>query len=286
MIAGLQPGPHILRAEPLDDGDINSFFDDDFERRPRFPGEVPRARRRRAARRRHPRHRNQGEPEVRRRGRAIAAAVALSDARRPSPAAQARPGKGSVEVSGGITYVGGYSFDERTAELTANSGSTGAPFDLFTTDSEIKPVVGVSRAGSATSSPGRSRSRAGCGSPSRSTRSASPMTSRTRRTRRRKRPEPVPVRRLARLSLRQRQPRACRSSTAAPATCASCTKARPWSKKVSSTTPAAASRCGSAAARRSAIRGDVGVSFRDGGFDFEDKSRVVPEAGASLVWVF
>jgi outer membrane protein assembly factor BamB len=26
-IAGLEPGPHVLRAEPLDDGDIESFFD-------------------------------------------------------------------------------------------------------------------------------------------------------------------------------------------------------------------------------------------------------------------
>jgi hypothetical protein len=31
VIAGLEPGPHVLRAEPLDDGDVNSFFDDDFE---------------------------------------------------------------------------------------------------------------------------------------------------------------------------------------------------------------------------------------------------------------
>jgi Matrixin len=31
VIAGLEPGPHILRAEPLDDGDANSFFDDDFD---------------------------------------------------------------------------------------------------------------------------------------------------------------------------------------------------------------------------------------------------------------
>ena len=30
VIAGLEPGPHILRAEPLDDGDLNSFFEDDF----------------------------------------------------------------------------------------------------------------------------------------------------------------------------------------------------------------------------------------------------------------
>lgn len=31
VIAGLEPGPHILRAEPLDDGDVGSFFDDDFD---------------------------------------------------------------------------------------------------------------------------------------------------------------------------------------------------------------------------------------------------------------
>lgn len=26
VIAGLEPGPHVLRVEPLDDGDIESFF--------------------------------------------------------------------------------------------------------------------------------------------------------------------------------------------------------------------------------------------------------------------
>jgi hypothetical protein len=31
VIAGLAPGPFILRAEPLDDADVTSFFDDDFE---------------------------------------------------------------------------------------------------------------------------------------------------------------------------------------------------------------------------------------------------------------
>ena len=28
VIAGLEPGPYVLRAEPLDDGDIDSFFDE------------------------------------------------------------------------------------------------------------------------------------------------------------------------------------------------------------------------------------------------------------------
>jgi len=31
VIAGLEPGPQILRAEPLDDGDLNSFFDSGFD---------------------------------------------------------------------------------------------------------------------------------------------------------------------------------------------------------------------------------------------------------------
>lgn len=31
VIAGLDPGPHILRVEPLDDGDVESFFDDSLE---------------------------------------------------------------------------------------------------------------------------------------------------------------------------------------------------------------------------------------------------------------
>jgi matrixin len=40
VIAGLAPGPHVIRVEPLDDGDINSFFDStqdvDINFRPAF----------------------------------------------------------------------------------------------------------------------------------------------------------------------------------------------------------------------------------------------------------
>jgi hypothetical protein len=28
VIAGLRPGPHLIRVEPLDDADLDSFFDD------------------------------------------------------------------------------------------------------------------------------------------------------------------------------------------------------------------------------------------------------------------
>jgi hypothetical protein len=31
VVAGLEPGPHVLRVEPLDDGDVGSFFEDEAE---------------------------------------------------------------------------------------------------------------------------------------------------------------------------------------------------------------------------------------------------------------
>ena len=44
VIAGLDPGPHVLRVEPLDDGDIESFFDltlnIDVDFRPQFSNKI------------------------------------------------------------------------------------------------------------------------------------------------------------------------------------------------------------------------------------------------------
>jgi hypothetical protein len=37
---------------------------------------------------------------------------------------------------------------------------------------------------------------------------------------------------------------------------------------------------------RFGIRGEVGISIRDGGFDFEDKRRLLPIAGASVIYLF
>lgn len=38
--------------------------------------------------------------------------------------------------------------------------------------------------------------------------------------------------------------------------------------------------------RRLGVRGDAGVTVRDGGFDFEDKRRLLPTAGASMIVLF
>ena len=44
VIAGLDPGPHIIRVEPLDDGDIESFFDAtlniDIDFKPQFYSKI------------------------------------------------------------------------------------------------------------------------------------------------------------------------------------------------------------------------------------------------------
>ncbi len=44
-------------------------------------------------------------------------------------------------MSGGGVFVGGYGLEERKAELTPNTGSPG--FDLFTTDNEVRQAFGV-----------------------------------------------------------------------------------------------------------------------------------------------
>ncbi len=52
----------------------------------------------------------------------------------------ATPG-GRLELSGGGVLVGGYGLGESVAELTPNSGSSG--FDLFTTESEVRQAFGA-----------------------------------------------------------------------------------------------------------------------------------------------
>jgi Outer membrane protein beta-barrel domain len=50
------------------------------------------------------------------------------------------PRTGSWEIGGGVVYIQGFDLGERTAELTPSTGND--PLDLFTTDSELKAVVG------------------------------------------------------------------------------------------------------------------------------------------------
>ena len=92
--------------------------------------------------------------------------------------------------------------------------------------------------------------------------------------------EPVRVRRFAGLAVSRAAFAAARGAvrvSAAPATCASCTRKTPSSKRGWSTTPAAALKWWfGQGGRRFGVRGEAGISIRDGGFDFKDGQRVVP----------
>lgn len=53
------------------------------------------------------------------------------------------PRRGSVEISGGVLWNGGFGVDTLPAELTANAGNDAAPVTLFQTESSIAGVAGV-----------------------------------------------------------------------------------------------------------------------------------------------
>lgn len=53
------------------------------------------------------------------------------------------PHPGSLEVSGGVVWSGGYNLGTRAAELTRNIGAGSGAFDLFTTTSKVTPAPGV-----------------------------------------------------------------------------------------------------------------------------------------------
>jgi hypothetical protein len=71
---------------------------------------------------------------------AVIVAGACAPALAQSPAARLPPA-GAWEVSGGGVFVGGYELGERVAELTPNSG--GSAFDLFATASRVRQAFGV-----------------------------------------------------------------------------------------------------------------------------------------------
>ena len=152
IIAGLRPGPHILRVEPLDDAEVESFFDR-IEPGSELPSDLLQPARRRAARRRHTLNRNRREGKVTHGGTVgtgvLIAALAVSgvaDARAQTakPAAQRQPARprpafrpGSIEVDGGVLWLSGIDFGSTTAAIAANR-TPAAEYPLFNTTGELK----------------------------------------------------------------------------------------------------------------------------------------------------
>ena len=74
-------------------------------------------------------------------------AGALAQTTRPAPPRPAptgpTPRAGSFEVSGGATFAGGFGLGDSAAELTQNTTTGSTSFDLFTSDSELGTAFGL-----------------------------------------------------------------------------------------------------------------------------------------------
>ena len=58
------------------------------------------------------------------------------------------PRAGSFELGGGVVWMGGYDAGSRAATLSPNSSTGGSPITLFTSESKVAPIAGVeARAG-------------------------------------------------------------------------------------------------------------------------------------------
>ena len=68
-------------------------------------------------------------------------AIAMSAAAPALAQSGAVPAQGRWELTGGVVLVGGYDLGERAAELTPNTGSSS--FDEFTTDNEVRPAIAL-----------------------------------------------------------------------------------------------------------------------------------------------
>jgi hypothetical protein len=68
------------------------------------------------------------------------ALVALAICAWGTPALAQTPSAGAVEISGGAVFMGGFDFAEATAVLTANAGGS---LDQFTTEGRFEPLAGL-----------------------------------------------------------------------------------------------------------------------------------------------
>lgn len=60
-----------------------------------------------------------------------------------APALAQGPARGTVEISGGAELAAGYDLGRRTAQLTSNSGTTGGTFDFFDITGRVKTSYGL-----------------------------------------------------------------------------------------------------------------------------------------------
>jgi hypothetical protein len=217
----------------------------------------------------------------------VCASTASAQGRRPL-VYRDTPHAGSWEIGGGVVWAGGFTGATSTAELTRNGEDSGG-FDLFTAAGELKGRMGAG----ATLAFFVSSSVAVEGG----FRFSQPVISYRLSADAEEAPDTTAQENLARyvftgslvVHLRRMSPGV--STVPFIAAGAGYIRDLHQGNELMETGQAFHGVVGlkywfNAAPRRLGVRGEVGVSMTDGGFDFSDKSRVVPIAFASLVYLF
>lgn len=208
----------------------------------------------------------------------------------PRPAPQAGQHRGVWEVGGGVVYLAGYDLGERAAELTRNSTSTsGGSFEQFSSDSRItavpglqarlgyyltdglvieggfrflRPVLRIRLTGDTENAPDTSAE------------------------------ETLSQYVVEGSAVWHILPLAFAGGRGVPFLTGGAGYLRELHEGDELVETGTTYHVGGGlkywfgASRRVGVRGDAGVSFRDGGFDFEEELRPVPTAGASIVFAF
>jgi hypothetical protein len=232
---------------------------------------------------------------VTRTARALLAAVLLAAA--PAAArAQVLPGPtdaprgGSWEIGGGVLWTGGFDLDTLDATLTANAGNDAEPFTLFGVDGRVKGVAGLQgRLGFYLS---RALSVEG------SVRFTRPVVSMDVSGDAEDAPNATLEETMSRYVFDgslvfHLTGAAFAGGRAVPFLMGGAGYVRELHEANELVETATEYHAGGgvkiwfgAGRRRLGVRGDVGVSIRDGGFGTESSTRTVPTAGASLMYLF
>jgi Outer membrane protein beta-barrel domain len=219
----------------------------------------------------------------------VLAASASAQTRRPPPAGPT-PRAGSWELGGGAVYVAGFDLGESTAELTRNTTTGPGPFDLFTTSTELRSTVGVQGRIGYYFSP-RLEVEGGM-------RYARPVLSIRISGDAEEAPDQTAEETLSQFVFdgsvlwHFTRPQAS-PSRVVPFVVGGAGYIRELHADLELVETGVEYHAGAGvkvwfgnARRRFGVRGEAGISIRDGGFDFEDNRRAVPIAAGSIIYLF
>ena len=200
------------------------------------------------------------------------------------------PRKGSWEVGGGIVWTAGFDLETEDARLTGNDGNSSSPFPLFDAEARVRPVFGAQGRVGFYLSPalafevGVHYSRPVLAvSVSDDAEDAADVTAEERLSR-------YVVDGSLVYHLRSLAFSGGRGLPFLAAGAGYLRELHEGDELVETGNTyhvgAGVKYWVSRGKRRFGVRGDAGIAVRDGGFDFEDKRRVLPTAGASMIVLF